>query len=125
MKDPNFIFGQTYVSNDESYRKCQKACEAYGETQKIRNPNKHTRFDKIQMNIGELSNMLSRWVKHQWLVFTLGIAGVRESVRTWVVGTKSLISCKTRNIPYRIALFIWNVIGRFHVCHCMCILGGE
>ena len=21
----------------------------------------------------------------------------------------------TRNIPYRIALFIWNVIGRFHV----------
>ena len=25
----------------------------------------------------------------------------------------------TRNIPYRVALFIWNVIGRFHGCHCM------
>ena len=30
-----------------------------------------------------------------------------------------------RNIPYRIALFIWNVIGFFHGCHCMFILGGE
>ena len=28
-----------------------------------------------------------------------------------VVGMRSLISCMTRNIPYRIALFIWNVIG--------------
>ena len=31
------------------------------------------------------------------------------------MGMKSLISCMTRNIPYMIALFIWNVIGRFHV----------
>ena len=72
--------------------------------------NKHTRFDKIQMNIGELSKGLSHWVKHQWLVFTLGVAGVRELVKTWVVGMRSLISCMTRNIPYRIALFIWNMI---------------
>ena len=57
--------------------------------------------------------------------FTLSIAGVRESIGTRVVGMRSLISCITRNIPYRIALFIWNVIGRFHVCYCMCILGGE
>ena len=77
------------------------------------------------MNIGELSNGLSHWVKHQCLVFTLGIAGVRKSVGTRVVGIRSLISCMTRNIPYRIALFIWNVIGHFHGCHCMCILGGE
>ena len=40
------------------------------------------------------------------------------------MGMRSLISCMTRNIPYRIALFIWNVIGCFHGCHCMCILGG-
>ena len=32
----------------------------------------------------------------------LAYAGVRESVR-------SLISCKTRNIPYRMTLFIWNM----------------
>ena len=62
---------------------------------------------------------------HTWLVFTLGIAGVRESVGTRVIGMRSLISCMTRNIPYRIVLFIWNVIGRFHGCHCMCILGVE
>ena len=54
-------------------------------------------------------------------VFTLGIADVRESVGTQVVGMRSLISCMTRNIPYRIALFIWNVIGRFHGSHCICI----
>ena len=65
VKDPNFILGQTYVSSDESLRKCRKACEACGETSKIRNSNKHTGFDKIQMNIGELSNGLSHWVKHQ------------------------------------------------------------
>ena len=35
-KDPNFILGQTYVSSDESSRKCLKACEAGGETPKIR-----------------------------------------------------------------------------------------
>ena len=64
-------------------------------------------------------------MKHQLLVFTLGIAGVRELVGTQVVGMRSLISCMTHNIPYRIALFIWNVIERFHGCHCMCILGGE
>ena len=45
----------------------------------------------------------------------------RESIGTWVVGMRSLISCMTRNIPYRIALFIWNVIGCFHGSHCMCI----
>ena len=50
------------------------------------------------------------------MVFTLGIASVWESVGTRVVGMRSLISCMTRNIPYRIALFIWNVIGRFHGC---------
>ena len=33
---------------------------------------------------------------------------MRESVGTQVVGMRSLISCMTRNIPYRIALFIWK-----------------
>ena len=65
VKDPNFILGQTYVSSDESSRKCQKACKACDETPEIRNPNKYTGFDEIQMNIGELSNRLSHWVKHQ------------------------------------------------------------
>ena len=91
----------------ESVGRCAKAC---GETPKIRKLNKHTGFDKIQMNSGELSNGLSHWVKHQWLVYTLGIAGVRELVETRVVGKRSLISCMTRNVPYRIVLFIWNVI---------------
>ena len=48
-------------------------CEACSETLEIRSPNKLTVFDKIQMNIGGLSNGLSHWVKHQSLVFTLGI----------------------------------------------------
>ena len=65
VKDPNFILGQTYVSSDESLRKCRKACETYGEIPEIRNPNKHMGFNKIQMNFGELSNGLSHWVKHQ------------------------------------------------------------
>ena len=38
-----------------------------------------------------------------------------ESVGTRVVVMRSLISCMRLNIPYRIGLFIWNVIGRFHV----------
>ena len=59
------------------------------------------------------------------MAFTLGIASVRESVGTWVVSMRSLISCMTRIIPYRIALFIWNVIESFHGFHCMCILDGE
>ena len=59
MKDLNFILGQTYVSSDKSLRKCQKACEACDETPEIRNPNKHTGFDKIQLNIRELFNRLS------------------------------------------------------------------
>ena len=29
---------------------------------------------------------------------------------------RNLISCMTHNIIYRIVLFIWNVIGRFHGC---------
>ena len=64
MKEPNFILGQTYVYRDESSRKCRKAYKACGEIPKIRNPTKHTRFDKIQMNIEELTNGLSHWVKH-------------------------------------------------------------
>ena len=51
VKDLNFIFGQKYVSSDESSQKCWKACEAYGETPEIRYPNKHTGLDKFQMNI--------------------------------------------------------------------------
>ena len=27
----------------------RRRCEAYGETPKIRNPNKHTRFDKLKL----------------------------------------------------------------------------
>ena len=65
VKDPNFIFSQTYVSSNKSSRKCRKACEAYGETLEIRNPNKHMGSNKIQMSIGKLSNGLSHWVKHQ------------------------------------------------------------
>ena len=65
VKDLNFILSQTYVSSDESSRKCRKACEAHCETLEIRNPIKHTGFDEIQMNIGELFNGLSHWVKHQ------------------------------------------------------------
>ena len=38
---------------------------------------------------------------------------MRESIGTRVVGMRSLISCMTRNIPYRIALFIWNMIWCF------------
>ena len=38
---------------------------------------------------------------------------MRELFETWVVGMRSLISCMTRNIPYRIALFIWNMIRCF------------
>ena len=53
MKDQNFILGKIYVSSDESSRKCCKAYEACVETPEIRNPKKHTGFDKIQMNIGE------------------------------------------------------------------------
>ena len=48
VKDPNSILGQTYVSSDESSRKCRKACEACSETPKIRDPNEHTRFDEIK-----------------------------------------------------------------------------
>ena len=36
-----------------------------------------------------------------------------ESVGTRVMGMGSLISCMTRNIPYRIVLFMWNMIGCF------------
>ena len=64
VKDPNFILDQTYVFNNEDLRKCWKACEACSETPEIRNLNKHMGFDKIQMNIRELSNGLSHWVKH-------------------------------------------------------------
>ena len=56
VKDPNFILDQTYVSSNESSRKCRKACKACGETPEIRNLNKHMGFDKIQINIGELFN---------------------------------------------------------------------
>ena len=74
----------------------------------------HTGFDKkIQVNIGGMSNSLSHWVKHQLLVFTLSVVVVRESVGTRVVGMRLLISCMTHNIPYRTALFIWNIIGCF------------
>ena len=40
---------------------------------------------------------------------------MRESVETQVVSMRSHISCMTRNIPYRIALFMWNVIGCLHI----------
>ena len=42
---------------------------------------------------------------------------MRESVGTRVVGMRSLISCMTRNIPYKISLFIWNMILCF-----MCVI---
>ena len=49
VKDPNFILDLTYVSNDESSQKCRKACKAYDETSEIRNPSKHTGFDKLKL----------------------------------------------------------------------------
>ena len=48
VKDLNFILGQTYVFSDESSRKCQKECEACGETPEIHDPNKHTGSDKLE-----------------------------------------------------------------------------
>ena len=49
--------------------------------------------------------------------FTLGVASVGESVGTRVVGMRSLMSCMTRNIPYRPlhVHFRWGValIGEF------------
>ena len=63
---------------------------------------------------------------------------MRESVGTQVVGMMRLISCMTHNIPYRIALFIWNIkldvlcmslhvhfrwgvalVGEFSIRHCL------
>ena len=49
--------------------------------------NKHTGFDKLKLEDGPM-----------------------ESVGARIVGMKSLISCMTQNIPYRIVLFIWNMI---------------
>ena len=49
VKYPNFILGQTHVSNDESSGKYWKACEACGETLEIRDLNKHTRLDKLKL----------------------------------------------------------------------------
>ena len=40
----------------------------------------------------------------------LAIADVGESVGSQVVSMSGCISCMTRNIPYRIALFIWNMV---------------
>ena len=124
VKDPNFILGLTYVSSNESSRKCRKACKACDKT----------RWKFItQINTRDLVKLNKYWRVVQWVEslgetpmigFSQGIAGVRESVKTRVMGMRSLISCMPHNIPYRIVLFIWNVIGRFHVCRCMCILGG-
>ena len=84
-------------------------CEAYGETSEIHNPNKHMGFDKLKLE--GFSNGLSHWGETPMTgFFTLGVVGVRESVGTWVVDMRSLISCMTRNIPYRITLFIWNMV---------------
>ena len=41
---------------------------------------------------------------------TPGFWGVTELVKTRVVDMRSLISCMTWNIPYRITLFIWNMV---------------
>ena len=54
---PNCILCQTYVSSDESSRKCQKACEASDETPEIRNPDK-TR-DLVKLN--------KHWRVFQWV----------------------------------------------------------
>ena len=43
---------------------------------------------------------------------------MRESVETRVVGMRSLISCMTRNISYRIAFFEWNVVRYMYVIAC-------
>ena len=61
VKDPNFIISHTYVSSDESSRKCRKVYEACGETPEIHNPNKHTGFDKLKFE----GCPMGHWVKHQ------------------------------------------------------------
>ena len=48
VKDSNFILSQTYVSNDESSRKCRKVCEACDETPEIHDRNKHMGLDKLK-----------------------------------------------------------------------------
>ena len=52
VKDPNFIHGQTYVSSEYPAMKVRKSvgrrCETCGKTPEIRNPNKHTGFDKLK-----------------------------------------------------------------------------
>ena len=77
-----------------------------GENPKIRGPQMNNTRDLINEN----------WRVVQWFndwFFTLGVAGVRESVETRVAGMRSLISCMTLNIPYRITLFIWNMVRCF------------
>ena len=84
-----------------------RRCEACGETPEIRNPNKHTRFDKLKFEgypmVYVMGLNTNGWFLH------LVIAGVGESVGTQVVSMSGRISCMTQNIPYRIALFIWNM----------------
>ena len=71
VKDPNFILGLTYAPGDVSSRKCQKACETYGETPEIRNPNKHMGFGKLNKH----------WRVVQW-VESLGETPM-TSFHTW------------------------------------------
>ena len=60
---------------------------------------------------------------NDWL-FALGIAGVRESVETRVVGLRSLISC--RQGIFHIMLYkLCGMCLMFYVRHCLCILGAE
>ena len=62
MKDPNFILGQTYVSNDESLRKCRKCAKPAVRPQKFAtqintrdlvNLNKHLRVVQWVESLGE------------------------------------------------------------------------
>ena len=39
----------SWSGNDESSRKCRKACEACGEILEIRDLNEHMGFDKLQL----------------------------------------------------------------------------
>ena len=48
VKESNFILSKTYVSSDESSRKCRKVCEACSETPEIRHLNKHMELDKLK-----------------------------------------------------------------------------
>ena len=83
------------------HKSVERRCETCGETPEIRNPNKHTRFDKLKLEGCQMVLVIgfntNGWFPH------LAIAGVRESVGTQVVSMRGRISCMPWNISYNVA----------------------